>query len=407
MKNIFSILFLFFSVSFFGQNGVEKDSIPTKEIKLFNTNYKEFEIIGNDVYAITKGDSLIRFNITTKEFSFILNKVHSITSNLKYIIGLNKENKVFKIENKNDVKIINSELFKGIKKLKHFRPYEIISFKNEYLIISQSGIIYKNKLYKIRSWLSNLSVSKKRGFNKPNLSFIDSNNLLWMCFDLGEFGQDIVFFDLEKHMYLELKHIFQKEPYFPEKSSEYKSKMMKSYPNKVKLIEDDLYYKFPYNLPIYCPIKGIAQNKEGKFLITQSLMHFMLSGGLLFMIENDNYTTSILLKNLVEYKEPFYEDFLNFNEAKEYIGTCTYNKFNDSFYYYSDNGFFKIIESDNNTKKELFFKPNLKWKFGLPNSLGYQMDVLKFEFISANEIIFLTSNNGIGYYDTNFVTYFQ
>jgi len=147
MKNIFSILFLFFSVSFFGQNGVEKDSIPTKEIKLFNTNYKEFEIIGNDVYAITKGDSLIRFNITTKEFSFILNKVHSITSNLKYIIGLNKENKVFKIENKNDVKIINSELFKGIKKLKHFRPYEIISFKNEYLIISQSGIIYKNKCW--------------------------------------------------------------------------------------------------------------------------------------------------------------------------------------------------------------------------------------------------------------------
>jgi hypothetical protein len=407
MKNIFLIFFLFFSFSFFGQNEIQKDSVPIIDVKLFNTNYKEFKVIGSDVYAITKGDSLIKFNIKTNESSFILNEVLSITSNSKYIIGLNKENKVFKIENINDVKIINSELFKGIKKNKYFKAYKILSFKNEYLIISQSGIIFKNKLFKLTNNISSFSASKKLGLSKPDLTFIDSNNLLWMCFDLGEFGEDIVFFDLEKQRYLELKHIFQKEPYFPEKSSEYKSKMMKSYPNKVKLIDDDLYYKFPYNLPIYCPIQGIAQNNEGKFLIAQSLMHFTLSGGLVFMIENYNYTKSFLLKNLVEYEEPFFEDFLNYNIAKEYIGTCTYNKFNNSFYYYSDKGFFKIIESDTNAKKELYFKPNLKWKFGLPNSLGYQMNVLKFEFISENKMIFLTSNNGIGYYDTNSVIYFQ
>lgn len=407
MKTILTIIFFSFSFSFFGQNEAENDSMLIKKIKLFKTNYKEFEVIDNDVYAITKGDSLIRFNIMTNESNFILNKVTSISSDSNYIIGLDQENKVFKIENKNSIKIINSELFKGIKKQKYFRPYKILSFKSEYLIISQSGIIYRNKLHKNKNSISNFSVSKKRGIYKPDLSFIDSDNLLWLCFDRGEFGEDVVFFDLNSCKYFEIQKIYQKEPYYSESSLEYKMKMSKKHSDKIKLIDEQLYYKFPYNLPVYNPIKGIVQNNDGKYLITQSLMHSMTSSSIYFLTKKDNYTSHNFLKDLIEYREPFIEDIRENYIALEYVGNCTYNAFNNSFYYYSDKGFFKIIESKSKTEKELLFKPNLKWKFGLPNSMGYQMNIIKFEFISENEMIFLTSNNGIGYFNGTNVKYFQ
>jgi hypothetical protein len=92
---------------------------------------------------------------------------------------------------------------------------------------------------------------------------------------------------------------------------------------------------------------------------------------------------------------------------KEYLGTNTFNIFDNSFYYYSDKGFLKIIKNGDKYSKQLFFKPLITWTAGLANSVGYQMNVIKFEFISEKEIIFLTLNNGIGYFDGETVKYFK
>ena len=70
-------------------------------------------------------------------------------------------------------------------------------------------------------------------------------------------------------------------------------------------------------------------------------------------------------------------------------------------------GFFKIIKERDIYTKELFFAPKLFWKGGLEHSVGYQMSVIKFEFISKTELLFLTSNNGSGYFDGKLVKYFQ
>ena len=47
----------------FSQESKKKDSISTVKIKLFNTDYKDFQIAKNKVYAHTKGDILVVFDL--------------------------------------------------------------------------------------------------------------------------------------------------------------------------------------------------------------------------------------------------------------------------------------------------------------------------------------------------------
>lgn len=405
---IYFILFCFtFTNLIFSQTAIKKDSVPAKLIKIFNTNYKEFKMVGNDVYAITKGDSLVRFNIQTESRVFLLPKVISIAKSITdTYVGFNKNNIVFKIE-EDKVKFIDTIYFKGIEKIKNFVPYEIISYQNNYIVLTNCGIIFNKIRYKVNKRnVHNLSVSE-RLFDKPDLVYLDTKNRLWLCFDRGEFGESLVFFDLEKKKYFEHEYLSLKNSNYSNNSVEYALKMNKKYSNQTTLVGDKLLFKIPYNLPIFFPVKGIAQNENGKFLLTQSLMHFMLNGNLFFLNEENKYVNYTFLKKLVEYEEPFDENSHHFNSTLEYVGGCTFNNFDNFFYYYTNRGFFKIIETDKGVDRELYLKPMIKWDFGLPNSLGYQMNVTKFEFISEKELVFLTTNNGIGYYNGTEVKYFQ
>ena len=93
---------------------------------------------------------------------------------------------------------------------------------------------------------------------------------------------------------------------------------------------------------------------------------------------------------------------------EEYLGPIQINPFNKSVNYYSNLGFFKLEEFDDcNFSKKLLFRPWIYWTNGLPDAVGYQMNITKFEFISENELVFLTTNNGIGYYNGTEVKYFQ
>lgn len=403
MKLYLKFIFCFVFISGYAQ----ADSIPTKEIKIFNTNYKEFEVVGNLIYAVTKGDSLIKIDFRAEKSRFITDKTFSICKRKNEVLGLNEDKQVFLVDKFEIIKVVDYELFKGIERKIFFTPYRIISYKDEYIIMSKSGIIYKNKLFRIPNKLSNFSVDKKRGFDEPNLMFLDNYDILWICFDNGEFGVDIVFFDLKSLKYSEYKYIYQSKPYLNENSTGYREKMKKKYPNKVKLKNGKILFKFPYNLPIHNPIKGIAQNKNGKILLVQSLMHMGLNGSLHFIEIENKYVKIFFLKDLIQYYEPFYEDAIFFNSTEEYLGGCAFNVFNDSFYFYTNNGFWRILKNENNYTKEFLFKPWINWTAGLPNALGYQMNVSKFEFISENEMVFLTTSNGIGYFNGKEVVYFR
>jgi len=70
-------MFLHLSMLSFSQENEKKDSISVLKIKLFNSDYKDFEIIKNTVYALTKGGVLVLFDLKKEK---IKNKLTSILS---------------------------------------------------------------------------------------------------------------------------------------------------------------------------------------------------------------------------------------------------------------------------------------------------------------------------------------
>lgn len=404
MKKKLFFSFFLFSVFSFSQQKEKKDSIPATQIKLLNTNYKDFVIVNKSVYAITKGDSLISINLVNNKILFIQNKIKSIYKSKKNkIVALTDTGEVLLQKDKSKFNLVDT--FEGI-------PYKILIDKNnDFIIISSKYVRYKNENFVPEK---DSPMYRKAGRVRPSSAlipidvfYIDNENRIWLGYDAGEWGGDICFFDLNtKTFYTDksLSSIFDdKHERLPKNDLE----LLNEYPGKVKVIDKDTLIKFPYQLYI-SNIKGVSQNRDGDFFISESLMHFSVSGGLTILkkTEFDDYYKNVSLDCILE-KDSIINVKGNYKFLNEYIGTNTINKFNNSFYYYSDKGFFKIIRNNNKYSKDFIFKPLIYWTAGLPDAVGYQMSVIKFEFISEKEIVFLTSSNGIGYFDGKTVKYFK
>ena len=173
----------------------------------------------------------------------------------------------------------------------------------------------------------------------------------------------------------------------------------------------------------YQNIKGITEDERGNIYTSESLMHFMVSGSITKFrkINKENFYKSIDISEVLEHKvyEKSTEEYIDsdgvtktmelaeWKEVLEYLGAITHNYFDKHIYYYTNKGFFKIIEKENYYSKEFIFRPWITWTYGMSHSVGYQMNVIKMEFVSKQELVFLTSNNGIGYFDGVKVKYFM
>lgn len=404
MKCKIVLILLMFMNLFFAQTAIKQDSVFAKKIKIFNTNYKEFEVVGNIVYAVTNSNYLIVFDLKQDKIIKVKREVISVSKNSKQeIVFLNKQNQIIKYKN-GKVRQINIIC----------EPYKLIlDKKNNPIVISDIGLIYDNKIFEPlnvkynRVFYEVKSIDdKKKVFMNPDLIFLDSKNRLWLTYDRGEFGEDILFFDLEKRAfykddYLSVDVDYQKTN---ENEDKYFEDLHKAFPDKIKATGKDTLYKFPNQLPIYNPIRGIVE-KDGNFFISQSLIHFFIDSYfcLIYDFDNENFYKSLNLTNsFLEIKDP-----KGFAMVNEFLGPLQINKFNNSVYYYSDKGFFKIIEDKGKYNKEFIFKPWITWSATNRNNLGADINVTKFEFISENELVFLTTNNGIGYYNGTEVKYFQ
>ena len=398
------IILLMFMNLFFAQTAIKQDSVFAKKIKIFNTNYKEFEVIENIVYAVTNSNYLIVFDLKQDKIIKVKREVISVAKNNKQeIVFLNRHNQIIRYKN-GKVKQINIVC----------EPYKLmLDIKNNPIVISDKGLIYDNKIFeplnvKYKSVFYGVKSidDKKRVFMNPDLIFLDSKNRLWLTYDRGEFGEDILFFDLEKREfykddYLSIDIDYQKTN---ENQDRYFQDLYKTFPDKIKVMEKDTLYKFPNQLPIYNPIRGIVE-KDGNFFISQSLIHFFINSYFYLICDFDNedfYKSLDLTNSLLEVQDP-----KGFAMVNEFLGPLHLNKFNNSVYYYSDKGFFKIIEDEGKYNKEFIFKPWITWSATNRNNLGADINVTKFEFISENELVFLTTNNGIGYYNGTEVKYFQ
>lgn len=393
---------LFIGNVLFGQK--TKDSVYVTNIKLLDTNYKNFIIKDRNVYAITDCDSLIVFNLNNEKKSKIIPNISSI--------GIDKNGLFYYTNLKGDLyKTLNFKKKRFIINTGDLKNTLLFTKDDKYVLINSKGLFYDEKCYvpkdlRIYSHRRNSKDKITKFLRTPNVSFLDSKNRVWLTYDNGEFGEEIYFFDLNEKMFYSDEYLFLNKGRYKYSSKEYDEELRDSFPEKIKIIKDTLIYKFPCNLPISEGVKGISENNKNEIFISQSLMHFFVSGSLSIIKDSEykDFYETVSLNDILEY--------IKINDSKykdlnEYIGICTFNKFNNSFYYYSDKGFFQIIENNNKYLKQFIFRPWILWKAGLPNSIGYQMNVKKMEFINEIEFVFLTSNNGIGYFDGKNVTYFK
>lgn len=394
MKLYFASIFLLFSTILLAQRQKTKDSILIKNIKVFNTNYKEFEIFENKIYAVTNGDSLVLINIKNSKVEFLDNNVVSIVKN--------SNNKIFLIKNNGDVfrQNHNSKFIK-VTSLTANKFYTIkVDNNDEVVVFSDKAIHYKNQEFipNLESPFYRKSGRRKRSdFLIPtDYLFVDKQNYMWFAYNAGEWGGDVCFFDLNKK-----KFIYD--------------------------LNDNNGENFPYNNSyISSSIKGVVYKNEDIY-VSSSSMHFYVSGAFYRLKKTNSkfefcYNDNILENKIISidtlklnhpelshYTEEKWKNFQKLTRTyQEFLGPINFNKFDMSLYYYSNLGFFKLFEKDDcDFSKEFYFKPEIAWSYGLPDAVGYQMNISKFEFISKNELVFLTSNNGIGFYDGEEVKYFK
>lgn len=403
LKKIIFLFFICFSNFLFSQ--VKKDSVYAKQVNLLNTNYKDFVAIDKFVYVITKGDSLVVFDLEKENVKFLQNEITTLAKTSKgELIIADKQGRIFKRTKRG--KLIKKDTVEG-------KVYEILIAKNDNpVVITSSYIRFKNQNF-VPDKKSKMYNQIGKGFKTKRLIpmdvvFLDKEQRVWFGYDAGEWGGTICFFDLDTKEFYSDEGLwllyYDKYDVFEHNSS----KLFKEFPDKVKIIGNDTLIKFPHNLEI-SNIKGVAQNEKGDIFISESLMHFFVSGDLnVFKTTKEKkYYQKISMTHVLEQDSTITNKGEVWSYLNEYIGPNSFNKYNKSFYYYSNLGFFKIIEKGNSYTKEFVFKPWIIWTPGLANSVGYQMNVIKFEFISEKEIVFLSSNNGIGYFDGKSVTYFK
>lgn len=380
----------------------QTDSIPAKEVRIFNTNYKEFEVVGSVVYSVTKNNNLVVFDLLSNKIINTRSNVVSVTKS--------RNNEIFYITTEN--KVVSYKSTEISNKIVS-NPYKLLLDEgNSPIIISDKGLIYKGKLYEPKNIEYNYRFygiksikDKTRVFENPDLVYLDSEERLWLTYDRGEFGEDVLFFDLNKKVFFEEDYLSVDVDYqiTKENNSRFFKDLKEAFPDKIKVTKKDTLYKFPYQIPIHFPVRGILE-KDNKLFISQSLMHFNATSkfSVLYDFDSDEFYKSEEIQcQLLECDE------FSFFGSNDLLGPISLNKFNNSIYYYSHRGFFKIIESENKFNKEFIFRPWILWSATNRNNLGYDINVTKFDFISENEMVFLTTNNGIGYFNGKEVVYFR
>jgi hypothetical protein len=393
----------------FSQKEEKRDSIPAVQVKLLNINFKDFIIKDKLVYAITNDDRLITLNIAKNKFKDTKQTFSSIALNSSNrIIGVTRDG-IVKEQNKKN-KYVKRDKVDG-------EVYKILVDKNDdFIVITDEYIRYKNENF-IPEKSSPMYRKAGRIIGGKKLIpadyyFLDKEQNIWFSYDAGEWGGDVCFFNLVSKEFIYDKWLSLEENEKSNDRKEYFKKLQSKFSDKIKIIQNDTIYKFPYQLSISSGMKGVVFDQYENIFISSSRMHFFIDGSISKISKTDlkgfykfcfdeDILDQIITKDTLDKKT-----YLNRN-IKEYLGPLAFNKFNNSIYFYSSYGFYKLTGNDCKNSKEFIFKPWIYWKAGLPDAVGYQMNLTKFDFISEKEIIFLTAMNGIGYFDGETVKYFK
>ncbi|MDR0829336.1 MAG: hypothetical protein LBN95_04385 [Prevotellaceae bacterium] len=290
-------------------------------------------------------DYTLKYNKDIQEFTI---------DKLGNIVIIDKDNSIKKYVEQNQT----WELIKTVKE----NLYGILfDSKNQCYGITENGIlnIQTNKTYYSSKSL-NHQIHYKNKWGKPYCYYIDKSDKIWLGFGYGEWGGNLFVFETVSNNFLTPK-------------------------------------LDTFNIALW-PIKSFFEDNEYTYL-SSGLQHFTTSG---IIIKFDNLKASTLLESDTKNSKSSVKDSTNVWTAGEYIGPSTYNKFNNSIYFYSQNGIFKGEISKDLSQLENWeniLKPKLHWESGQRDAIGSPMNVLKLIIVDKDKFVFLTQNDGIGFYN--------
>lgn len=199
-----------------------------------------------------------------------------------------------------------------------------------------------------------IGMFNRKGWH-PSCMYLDPDHNIWLGFDMGEWGGDLLMFSTVRDRYTAWKEI-QKG---------------------------------------YCytrPVRSIFR-ADSSMYASSSLYHMRVRSFIRKL--NDSCASIFESQDWGDSTDVLYKD------EPLYIGPALYNEKDSSFYFYSQHGVFKSIDKKNTRRMDdwqLVVEPNLLWRYAQPKAAGYRMNVTKMFF--AGEKLFLVSpENGLFIWD--------
>ena len=323
------------------------------------TKYKDILVSNNIIWALTDDGRILIFDSTNGKQ---LDKNISADTDIILITKDKNGNPVITNKKKQVKRYNQSTNNWEVVGQYDAEPFGIlVDSKGSYFSITANGIqdLATKEFYFNKNSL-NHQVTYYDEWGKPYCFYIDKNDIIWLGFGYGEWGGNLFAFQTRNKTFLDLS-----------------------------------LGRFEIALN---PIKSFFEDSTSLY-ITAGLQHMMIKG---IIVKIDNLKTSILLNSNSHWSEPTGKDSVKTMIDGEYIGPATYNSFNNSLYFYSQNGIFRGDKAKDLSLIENWEKvvsPKLTWKYGQPDAVGSPMNVLKLCIIDKTKFVFLSQNNGIGFFD--------
>ncbi len=312
--------------------------------------YKDFIVLDTSIVGLTENGNLVIFDKEKGQ------KIKNIAVPSKAVLlTKDKKNKMVIVDEKNNIYryVEEKREWEKIGKSKKHLYGILFDSNNTGYIIKHDGIVNtktKRKYFSDQSL--NTQIRYVKAWHRPYTYFMDEKDRIWLGFGYGEWGGNIIIFDTKN------------------------KKFLKPELNDFK--------------PEFWPVQSFFETPNDVYL-SSGLYHLRIQG-IIVKFDNELKARKIYVSK-TDWKK---------NIQGEYIGPATYNKFDNSIYYYSQEGIKKGNLNDDLSKKEnwkVVVKPKLHWNYGQPNAAGAPMNVLKLEILDENKLIFLSQKDGIGIFN--------
>ncbi|MCC6287892.1 MAG: hypothetical protein IT249_08405 [Chitinophagaceae bacterium] len=320
------------------------------------TQYKYILVSNNIVWALTSNGSIKLFDATNGKQ---IDKNIYADTDIILITKDKTENFVIANKRKQIKKYDQSKNTWEVIGHYDIEPFGIfVDSKGTCFSVTEKGIqdLTTKKFY-FNDKSLNHQIHYKEKWGKPYCSYIDKKDIIWLGFGYGEWGGNLFAFQTSNKKFLDLS---------------------------LESFEIELF-----------PIKSFFEDSSSLY-ISAGLDHMMTSG---IIVKMNDLKAEILYNSESHWLNREKRDTMI---NGEYIGPSTFSPYNNSIYFYSQNGVFLGDKSKDLSKSENWTKiisPKLSWKYGQPDAVGSPMNVLKLYIVDKTKFVFLSQNNGIGFYD--------